>query len=174
MKKALIVLDLQKGIVDQGDFSDGIGKIEKIIKDFEGNKDEIIFIKHVDSHDASPLYIEKEHNLQIILDTKSHSVFEKNKPNALSNKNLLKHLKENQIEQLFITGFNTEYCCLFTSITAEHEGYKVTFIEDATCTVNTEETYEMEGLDIHDFVGSVLNWSNCIEVLYYDEFKENY
>ena len=67
-----------------------------------------------------------------------------------------------------------EYCCLFTAITAEHEGFKVTLIEDATGSVNTAETYEMPGLGIQDFVGSILNWSNCIEVLYVDEYKEMY
>ncbi|KLA31535.1 Isochorismatase [Bacillus cereus] len=32
----------------------------------------------------------------------------------------------------------------------------------------------MPGLDIKDFIGSVLNWSNVIEVLYYDEYVEAY
>lgn len=30
----------------------------------------------------------------------------------------------------------------------------------------------MPGLDIRDFIDSVLNWSNIIEVLYFDEFME--
>lgn len=47
-------------------------------------------------------------------------------------------------------------------------------IEEATGSVNTAETYEMPGLEIQDFVGSILNWSNCIEVLYVDEYKEMY
>ncbi|UXR70653.1 MULTISPECIES: hypothetical protein [unclassified Staphylococcus] len=50
----------------------------------------------------------------------------------------------------------------------------MTFIEDATATVNDEETYEMKGLDIYDFIGTVLDWLNCIEVLYYDEYKDLY
>ena len=53
-------------------------------------------------------------------------------------------------------------------------GYKVTFIEDATGTVNNEETYEMPGLDIRDFVGTALHWSNVIEVLDYEEYVEVY
>ena len=52
--------------------------------------------------------------------------------------------------------------------------HKVTLIEDATGTANDEEVYEMPGLDIKDFVGSILNWSNVIEVLYYDEYVEAY
>ena len=52
-------------------------------------------------------------------------------------------------------------------------GYKVTFIEDATGTVNDEATYEMKGLDIRDFVGTVLPWSNVIEVLDVEEYKSS-
>ncbi|WP_319418052.1 cysteine hydrolase family protein [Virgibacillus necropolis] len=79
-----------------------------------------------------------------------------------------------KVTHLFITGFNTEYCCLFTAITAFDRGYKVTFLEDATATVNTADTYEMKGLDIREFVGSVLYVSNIIEVLEYaKEYKLN-
>ena len=45
---------------------------------------------------------------------------------------------------------------------------------NATGTVNTDETYEMPGLDIKDFVGTVLHWSNAIEVLAYEEYVEEY
>lgn len=35
-----------------------------------------------------------------------------------------------------------------------------------------ENSYEMPGLDIVDFVGTILNWSDYVEVLYYDEYIE--
>ncbi|GCE46325.1 isochorismatase family protein [Thermosporothrix hazakensis] len=70
-----------------------------------------------------------------------------------------------------ICGFNTEYCALFTAIAAYDRGFKVSFIEDATGTVADANTYEMPGLDIRDFVGSVLNWSKVIDVPYFEEFK---
>ena len=73
-----------------------------------------------------------------------------------------------------MVGFNAEYCCLFTSIAASDRGYKVTYIEDASGTVNDEDTYEMKGLDIVDFVGSVLDWSDVVEVLYMEEYIEQY
>ena len=63
---------------------------------------------------------------------------------------------------------------MFTAIAAFDRGYKVTFIENATGTVNNDETYEMQGLDIKDFVGTVLHWSNVIEVLDYEEYVEEY
>ncbi len=63
---------------------------------------------------------------------------------------------------------------MFTAISAFDRGFKVTFIEDATGTVNNDETYEMKGLDIKDFVGTVLHWSDLIEVLDFEEYVEIY
>jgi len=175
MSKALVVLDLQKGMLDQGEFEDRVNIILELVEDFEHNNEEVIFVKHIDYQvKNSPLFQTKRENLEIQLDTSTHKVFEKSKPSAFSNPEFKNYLNEKGIEHLFITGFNTEYCCLFTAINGEHEKFKVTLIEDATGSVNDEDTYEMKGLDIYDFVGSVLNWSNCVEVLYYDEFKDTY
>ncbi|SHN84887.1 Nicotinamidase-related amidase [Paenibacillus sp. ov031] len=175
MNKALIVLDVQYGITSLRDFSAQLGKIEAVIAEFDQRNEPIIYLKHVDyDHEGSSLFYKNAAGLEIVVDTGRHTVLEKSKPNAFSNPELKNWLHEHQVEHVFIVGFNTEYCCLFTAITAEYEGFKVTLIEDATGSVNTEETYEMPGLDIQDFVGSILNWSNCIEVLYWHEYKRMY
>lgn len=83
-------------------------------------------------------------------------------------------LQSRGVKHVFITGFNTVYCPLFTAIAAYDRGYNVTFIEDATATVNDDSVYEFPGLDIRDFVGTVFNWSNVIEVLDYEEYVEEY
>lgn len=175
MNKALIVLDVQYGITSLKDFTVQLGKIEAVIADFEQQHEPIIYMKHVDyDQEGSSLFYKNVENLEIIMGTGQYPVMEKSKPSAFSNPELRTWLHEHQVEHVFIVGFNMEYCCLFTAITAEHEGFKVTLIEDATGSVNTAETYEMPGLDIQDFLGSILNWSNCIEVLYVDEYKEMY
>jgi len=98
----------------------------------------------------------------------------KKTPSAFFQTELNDKLLQLGVDHLFITGFNTEFCCQFTAIAAYDRGYKVTFIEDATATVNDKTTYEMEGLDIRDFVGTVLHWSNVIEVLDHEEYVEAY
>ncbi|PFR49984.1 isochorismatase, partial [Bacillus cereus] len=99
-------------------------------------------------------------------------ITEKTTPSAFKDTSVEDILTQHKVDHVVIVGFNTEFCCLFTSIAAFEKGYKVTRIEDATGTANDEEVYEMPGLDIKDFVGSILNWSNVIEVLYYDEYVE--
>ncbi|WP_370295170.1 isochorismatase family protein [Rossellomorea marisflavi] len=173
--KALLVIDVQNGLVNAGDFSKEISLMEEVIKDFKNENSPVIFMRHFDDIEGSPLQrgsngSELHHSIKDYAD----HVVEKQTPNSFYNTKLNDLLKEKEIDHLFITGFNTEFCCMFTAISAFDRGYKVTFIEDATATVNTDETYEMPGLDIKDFVGTVLHWSNVIEVLDYDEYVEEY
>ena len=157
--RALLVIDLQKGIISQRDCSNEIDKIRWLIEAFKCKNMPIIFTKHLDENVESPLYKNCE-GIEIIdnLDINAKYIVEKSKPDSFFNTNLEKILKNEGITELVICGFNTEYCCLFTSIVAADKNFKVYFIEDATGTVCDENTYEMPGLDIQDFIGSILNW----------------
>ena len=173
--QALLVIDVQNGIVNFGNFEEELLLMENVIKDFKSNGRPVIFIRHLDEKEESPLYkgfagSELHESIKEYADY----VIEKQTPSSFFNTNLSTVLKELEVQQLFITGFNTEYCCMFTAIAAFDRGFKVSFIENATGTVNTEETYEMKGLNIRDFVGTVLHWSNAIEVLDYEEYLEEY
>lgn len=173
--RALLVIDVQNGIVNFGNFKDELSLIELVIKDFKASKNPVIFMKHLDDIEESPLHKDSVGSeLHNSLKDYADYVFEKDTPSSFFNTELASTLEKLGVNHLFITGFNTEFCCMFTAISAFDRGYKVTFIESATGTVNTGETYEMEGLDIRDFVGTVLHWSNTIEVLDYDEYVEEY
>lgn len=173
--KALLVIDVQNGIVNFGDFKEELSLMENVIKDFKDSKNPVIFMRHVDDMEESPLYKNSVGSeLHPSLKDYADYVLEKQTPSSFVDTNLSETLEELGIKHLFITGFNTEFCCMFTAIAAFDRGYKVTFIENATGTVNNAETYEMPGLDIKDFVGTVLHWSNAIEVLDFDEYVEEY
>lgn len=175
MKKALLVIDVQNGIVNFADFSKELLLMEHIIKDFKKSTDPIIFMRHTDDIEGSSLNKNSSGSyLHESLKKYAEIIIEKQTPSSFFNTNLAKKLEQLEVEHLFIIGFNTEFCCMFTAISAFDRGYKVTFIEDATGTVNTAETYEMAGLDIKDFVGTVLHWSNVIEVLDYEEYVAEY
>lgn len=172
--KALLVIDIKNGIINFWDFSEEILSIKNIIKDFKNNSP-IIIMRHLDDSEESPLYkrgIGSELNAS--LKEYADYIIEKRTPSSFFNTDFVKTLEKLKVNHLFITGFNTEYCCMFTAISAFDRGYKVIFIENATGTVNTDEIYEMSGLNIKDFVGTVLNWSNVIEVLDFDEYVQEY
>ena len=173
--KALLVIDVQNGIVNLGDFQEELSLMENVIKDFQETNMPVIFMRHLDDEEESGLYKNSiGSELHNSLKDYADYVIEKQTPSSFYNTELQGVLEKLGVEHVFITGFNTEFCCLFTAIAAFDRGYTVTFIENATGTVNTDETYEMQGLDIRDFVGTVLHWSNAIEVLDYEEYVEEY
>ncbi|MCM3709449.1 cysteine hydrolase family protein [Sporosarcina luteola] len=173
--EALLVIDVQNGIVDFGDFEEELGLIQNIVKDFKGKGKPVIFVRHLDDVEESPLYRGSAGSeLHPSVKGFAEVVVEKKTPSSFFKTELASLLEELKVDHVFITGFNTEFCCMFTAISAFDRGYKVTFIENATGTANTDETYEMPGLDIRDFVGTVLHWSDVIEVLDYEEYVEKY
>ncbi len=171
--KALLVIDVQNGLVELGDYTQELHRIEQLITDFQKNNQPVIFMRHVDDEEESALY-KHSRGSEIHSSIKRYAehIIEKRTPSSFYETDLAEKLQAHSVDHLYVVGFNTEFCCLFTSIAAFDRGYEVTMIEDATGTVNNAETYEMPGLDIRDFVGTVLHWSNVIEVLDYEEYIE--
>ena len=173
--KALLVIDAQNGIVNHKDFTGELKRMDSIIGDFKGRGRPVIFMRHFDEVEESPLYRDsKGSEIHESLRGYADYVFEKTTPSSFYKTKLEETLRILGVSHLFITGFNTEFCCTFTAISAFDRGYKVTFIEDATGTVNSGETYEMNDLDIPDFIGTVLHWSETMEVLDHEEYVEAY
>ncbi len=173
--KALLVIDAQNVIINSKDFENELNNMEVIIKDFKAKGYPILFVRNISDEATSPFYKDSQSSeLHPYLKEYAEIVIEKETPSSFFKTELEEKLKKQGIDHVFVTGFNTEFCCQFTAIAAYDRGYQVTFIEDATGTVNDEEIYEMQGLDVRDFVGTVLHWSNVIEVLDMVEYEEEY
>ncbi|WP_226579849.1 isochorismatase family protein [Halobacillus litoralis] len=173
--QALLVIDVQRGLVDQGDFKKELTVIERIIHDFQIDERPVFFIKHLDHEKESPLFKGSTGSeLHPYLSKYADRIIQKNTPSSFYQTELAEELQEQQIDHVFITGFNTEFCCLFTSIAAFDRGYKVTYLEDAATTVNTSDQYDMPGLHIKTFIETVLHWSGSLEVLNDEEYREIY
>ncbi len=54
--KALLVIDVQNGIVNFGDFKEELSLIENVIKDFKASNSPVIFMRHLDDAEESPLF----------------------------------------------------------------------------------------------------------------------
>jgi nicotinamidase-related amidase len=173
--KALLVIDVQNGIVNYGDFKEELSLMESVIKNFKNSSSPVIFMRHFDDLEESPL-AKGSIGSEIHDSLKDYAdyVIEKHTPSSFFKTELSNTLDKLDVDHLFIIGFETEFCCMFTAISAFDRGYKVTFIKDATGTCNTDETYEMQGLDIKNFVGKVLKWSSFIEVLDYEDYVVKY
>ena len=167
--KALIVLDCQKGMLARGDFDLLKENILKLQEMFKASGDLIIHTRHIDENEESIIYNgDQRGELDEELSADADFIVEKDSPNIFQSEELKTILADHPVDEVVITGLNAEYCCLFSAIIASDRGYKVTYIEDATGSVNDGDTYEMPGLDLVDFVGYVLDWSGQVEVQFKD------
>lgn len=168
---ALIVLDVQKGILKKKDFSNTLKNISLLINDFKSKGDIVVLTQHFSDDSESPFY-KASSDVELLDEFREAAdyVISKSSCNPFHNTNFQEILSENKVSKVYICGFNTEYCCLFSSILSSDRGYETVFLEDACGTFGDEEIYEMPGLDINDFIGSILNWSGEVEVLYTDEY----
>ncbi|WP_414051430.1 isochorismatase family protein [Macrococcus animalis] len=162
--EALLVIDFHTHFLEKGDFSLVKKNAIHLIDVFKENNLPVIAMEHIDNKTNKPFSLDP--NIQKNAD----KIFSKNKPSAFKDTDLQQYLLSLGVNKVNIIGFNMEYCILFNSIIANELGFKVTVIEDACATVNDSETYEMPGLDINDFVSTILHWSDEIEVLMLDEY----
>ncbi|MCM3782628.1 isochorismatase family protein [Neobacillus mesonae] len=173
--KALLVIDVQNAIVELKDFTQELNLMEQAIHDFTNDGSPVIFIRHLDDKEESPLSRASEGSkIHDSLNSYAERVIEKQTPSSFFNTNLAETLEQLGVDHLFLVGFETEFCCMFTAIAAYDRGYKVTLIKDATGTGNSPDTYNMQGLDIKDFVGKVLGWSGAVEILDYETYAQKY
>lgn len=66
-------------------------------------------------------------------------IYSKNKGDAFSNPKLDAFLKENHIDEVFITGLDASACVLKTSLGAKNKGYGVTVLKDAIITMRMDK-----------------------------------
>jgi nicotinamidase-related amidase len=122
--KALLVIDVQNAIVEFKDFQQELKNIGSIIRDFKENEEPVIFIRNLSDEDTSPFYKElPSSELHPFLKEFADIVIEKKTPSAFFQTELSDMLAQLGVNHLFITGFNTEFCCQFTAIAAYDRGY---------------------------------------------------
>ncbi|WP_052256536.1 isochorismatase family protein [Salinicoccus sp. YB14-2] len=175
--KALLIIDVQKGFLDENDYDPSYEVVDSVVKVaniFKKNNDKVIAFRHIDDDPNSPIApgTPAADIPEAILEF-ADEVIEKRYPISFKGTNLDEVLKENGIEEIYISGFNMEFCILFTSIAAADRGYDVTVIEDLCNTVNNGETYGMGEMNIVDFVGTVIDRSDVIKNKYLEETEFN-
>lgn len=168
--KALLIIDVQNGFLDGQDTL--VENTIKLAKYFRGNNDLVIAMQHIEENENDPIYYKSEGaKIPELILNHVNEVITKRYPISFKETNLDDVLKSHNIDELYITGFNMEFCILFTSISAADREYDVTVIEDLCGTVNGEDAYEMPGLDIVDFLGTVMDWSGVMNNKYLAELE---
>jgi len=145
-KKALLVIDVQENLVnpiskihiDPIGIDLFFGNVNKAVSRFNNNEDDVIYVinewinpiqnwmtGNVCKKGGKGIGLDKR--LMIIND----KIYSKSKPNSLTNKKLLKYLKENEISDIYVAGLLAEGCVKATVKGLRSEKINVFVIEDA-------------------------------------------
>ena len=155
MKRALLVIDAQEDFVgDQRnkqrfnyeDIHELVNNINEKIRLYEKNKDEVIYIAEVLPNKffyrkvfgfgitgSSGAKIDRR--IKIV----SANYFEKQFANAFTNKNLLKFISNNKIEEVELVGVDSTSCIAATAKGAVKAGLKVKISNECVATVSPEK-----------------------------------
>lgn len=140
MAQALIVIDIQEGLVKENPFDtkNFIINTKAIIQHFRDQNIEVIFMRH--SEDDGLLATGSD-NWQVYHELKpqeNEKIFNKYYNSIFKNSGLKEYLDSKSITNLTFVGMQVEFC-IDTSVKVGFEhGYKITIIEDAISTFNNE------------------------------------
>ena len=136
MVQALIVIDIQEGLVNESpyDVKNLIANTKAIIQYFRNQNIEVIFIRH--SEDEGLLATGSD-NWQVYHELKpqeNEKIFNKYYNSIFKDTELKEYLNRKNITDLTFVGMQVEFC-IDTSVKVGFEyGYKITIVEDAIST----------------------------------------
>lgn len=144
---ALIIIDVQQGF-DQPKWGernnpDAELQISKLLTTWRKLKLPVIHIQHLSSSPSSTFYpgtsgVEFK---EIVKPVAGELIIQKNVNSAFIGTNLESYLRDNQIEQVIITGLTTPHCVSTTTRMSGNLGFETYIVSDATA------AFELEGSD---------------------------
>ncbi|RPF50393.1 cysteine hydrolase family protein [Aquisalibacillus elongatus] len=160
MKKALLVIDVQNGMFQQGNVvhngSRLLQNISSLIDRARNTKTPVFYIQH-NTPAGKPL----EHGTTgweihpDVAPNNQDTIIQKKTPDSFLNTSLNELLKKQGIEHLVITGIQSEVCVDTTCRRAFSLGYKVTLSSDGHSTFDTKNITANQIINHHN---GVLRW----------------
>lgn len=144
MKKLLLIIDIQKDFINENT-SKTLDNIKSLID--SPKYDMIAFTRFINDEDS--IWYKKlnykgcmtKEQQEIVLDTKDYKIFDKRIYSALNNE-LKQFIKENNIDEIYLCGFDTDACVQKTALDLFEQEYNVFILKDY-CMCH-------KGKDLHD------------------------
>jgi len=169
---ALLVIDVQNALVSAEPYAikEVICNIERLINTCRKNNVEVIYIQHNDKigEELEP-QLEGWKIYKEINPNKNEKIICKNYNSAFKETNLKEYLEDKGINQLIITGMQTEYCIDATCKAAFEYGFKLIIPEKTNTTfdngsISQEELYKFYNYRIWDGrFGTVVSVEDVME-----------
>lgn len=134
-KSALIVIDVQNGVVDFArNRNEIVNRIAEIVERARGNGTDVIWVQH--SEDDMPIDSEYWQIVPELKPAPSDRIIHKLWRSSFEETDLEEVLEELGIGHLVVTGAQTNYCVRHTIHAAIERGLDVTLVEDAHTTMD--------------------------------------
>lgn len=156
MKKLLLVIDVQRDFVNENTLNT-LDNIKKLIN--SEKYDLIAFTRFI--NDTNSIWYNKlnykgcmtKKQQEIMLDTKNYKVFNKRVYTAL-NDELKQYIKENDIDKIYLCGFDTDACVQKTALDLFEQNYEVYILKDYCMSCNGKETHEFYINNMRRLIGN--------------------
>ena len=142
-KKALVVIDIQNDITKH--YRDIIDDLNAAIDWAVEREMDIVYIKHNNLSPGTRTFKPDSKGAELVPELKivSNKVFVKTKANALKSEEFSAYIRENGIDEFFITGADATGCVKSTCFNMTKAGYAVHVISDCVTSYDLKKLPEM-------------------------------
>ena len=143
MKKALVVIDIQNDITKH--YRDIIEKLNAAVEWAVENGLEVIYIKHNNLSPGTRTFKPDTKGAELVPELKvvSNHIFVKTKANALTSEEFSEYIRENGIDEFYITGADGTACVKSTCFNMTKAGYTVHVISDCVTSYDPKKMPQM-------------------------------
>ena len=141
--KALVVIDIQNDITKH--YRDIINKLNATIDWAVEQEMDVVYIKHNNLSPGTRTFKPDTKGAELVpvLRVVSNKVFVKTKANALTSEGFSSYIRENGINEFFITGADAAACVKSTCFNMTKAGYTVHVISDCVTSYDLKKLPEM-------------------------------
>ena len=142
-KKALVVIDIQNDITKH--YRDIIDDLNAAIDWAVEREMDVVYIKHNNLSPGTRTFKPDSKGAELVPELKivSNKVFVKTKANALTSEEFSAYIRENGIDEFFITGADATGCVKSTCFNMTKAGYAVHVISDCVTSYDLKKLLEM-------------------------------
>ena len=142
-KKALVVIDIQNDITKH--YRDIIDDLNAAIDWAVEREMDVVYIKHNNLSPGTRTFKPDSKGAELVPELRivSNKVFVKTKANALTSEEFSAYIRENGIDEFFITGADATGCVKSTCFNMTKAGYAVHVISDCVTSYDLKKLLEM-------------------------------
>lgn len=142
-KTALVVIDIQNDITKH--YRDIIDRLNAAIDWAMGQGMDVVYIKHNNLSPGTRTFKPDTKGAELVPELKlvSDKVFVKTKANALTSETFADYIRENGVEEFYITGADATACVKSTCFNMAKAGYRVHVISDCVTSYDLKKLPEM-------------------------------